>query len=99
MVEKRGSTAASAESQGQRMLLENKLQGGGALLLRNYVVMAEGGVWGCEGWKSRPQLKQLEKNNSHMSSDILRRCCGDTFKLLPLCLQLEIKLQLCDSEK
>lgn len=62
------------------MLLENRLQGGGASLLRNFVMLGAGGVWGCEGRKSRPQLKQLKKDNSHMSSEILRNC-SDTFKL------------------
>lgn len=82
VVEKRGTTAASIESQGQRMLLENKLQGGGTSLLRNCVVLGARGMWGfesCEGRKSRSQLKQLKKDNSCISSEILRRCCSDTF--------------------
>lgn len=58
MVEKRGRTAASTESQGQRMMLENKLQGGGTSLLRNCVMFGAGDVCGFEGCEGTAEATQ-----------------------------------------
>lgn len=85
MVEKRGRTAASTESQGQRMLLK-KTNCREVVPLSLEIVCYVGcgcvrDCQGCEDRKSRSQLEQLRKDNSCISSKILRGWCGDTFKL------------------